>query len=243
MVLGRTQRHASLSRGLVLTCEHASPNIPRAYAPLFAATSAQKALRSHRGFDPGALAVARQLAEQLHAPLYATRVSRLLVEVNRSIGHPSLFSSFTAALSQTDKRRLVERYYRPHRQRVEAALTAQLARHKTVLHVAIHSFTPVLDKEVRRADLGLLYDPRRRRELRLAERLQTSLSALLPALRIRRNYPYHGASDGLTTALRRAYGPRYLGFEVEINQALIASSRLMRERIARALCDAITDIM
>jgi hypothetical protein len=35
---------------------------------------------------------------------------------------------------------------------------------------------------------------------------------------LRRNYPYRGQSDGLTTALRRQFGARYLGIELEINQ-------------------------
>lgn len=39
---------------------------------------------------------------------------------------------------------------------------------------------------------------------------------------MRRNYPYLGRADGLTTHLRRALKtPRYLGIELELNQALL----------------------
>ena len=43
-------------------------------------------------------------------------------------------------------------------------LRAAVAARKQVLHVAVHSFTPVLHGERRNADVGLLYDPARPRE-------------------------------------------------------------------------------
>jgi predicted N-formylglutamate amidohydrolase len=58
--------------------------------------------------------------------------------------------------------------------------------------------------------------------------LRTALRALSPAWRVRLNYPYHGASDGLTTSLRRTFGPRYLGVEIELNQALLGSAPAQR---------------
>jgi predicted N-formylglutamate amidohydrolase len=232
-----------MTRGLVISCEHASARVPAPYAKLFASQAAKRALASHRGFDPGALAVARFLAGMLNLPLYATCVSRLLVEPNRTLGHPNIFSAFSAQLDEEMKRRVIAEFYVPHRQRVEAAVQAQLARHRATLHVSVHSFTPVLDGEERRAHLGLLYDPRRPAERLFAERWQAALSARLPELRIRRNYPYRGASDGFTTALRKTFGARYLGFEVEINQTLIASSSSMRRAIALALRDTLRVVL
>ena len=37
-------------------------------------------------------------------------------------------------------------------------------------------------------------------------------------MHVRRNYPYSGTADGLTTDLRAGFGPRYLGIEIEVNQ-------------------------
>jgi predicted N-formylglutamate amidohydrolase len=77
----------------------------------------------------------------------------------------------------------------------------------------------VLNGTVRTADLGILYDPRRAAEKRGALLLQEKLLARLPDLRIRRNYPYTGYSDGHTTALRKLFAEsRYAGFEIEVNQ-------------------------
>jgi len=43
----------------------------------------RRLLDSHRGHDPGALAMARSLARSLDATLLAATVSRLLVALNR----------------------------------------------------------------------------------------------------------------------------------------------------------------
>jgi hypothetical protein len=37
-------------------------------------------------------------------------------------------------------------------------------------------------------------------------------------MKVRFNYPYKGTSDGLTTTLRKKFGPQYVGIEIEINQ-------------------------
>src|SRR5664280_2584857 len=79
--------------GFVITCEHGGNRIPRTYRDLFHAHQAQ--LDTHRGFDPGALIMARALATEFAAPLVASTVSRLLVDLNRSIGHPCLYFEAT----------------------------------------------------------------------------------------------------------------------------------------------------
>jgi predicted N-formylglutamate amidohydrolase len=208
---------------LILTCEHGGQRVPRAYARLF--RGAERVLASHRGWDAGALELARQLARGLEAPLVATTWSRLLVDSNRSPSNPRIWSDFTSALPASERARIIERYWRPHRLAVDAALAAAAA-HGRIVHVAVHSFTPELNGERRRADIGLLYDSRREAEARFCGRWMTHLRALDPELRIRRNYPYLGKADGLTTSLRNRYREtRYIGVELEINQALVGSPR------------------
>ncbi len=100
------------------------------------------------------------------------------------------------------------------------------------VHVAVHSFTPALAGERRSADVGLLYDPRRAGERALCARWQAILGELDPTLRVRRNYPYRGISDGLPSWLRRRFpGRSYAGVELELNQALLASRRRHVERL------------
>ena len=218
---------------LLLTCEHGGNRIPREYAALFRGARAQ--LESHRGWDPGALALARLLSRTLRAPLLATTWSRLLVEGNRSLHNPRLWSARTRALPRAEREQILDRYWRPHRRDVEHTVARAVGQGARVVHVAVHSFTPRLRGEVRNADVGLLYDSKRARETALAQRWKASLRVSAPRLRVRYNYPYRGGSDGLTTSLRRQHAPgSYLGFELEVNQALLSSAGWRRAGAALA---------
>ena len=156
----------------LITCEHGGNRIPAPYGPLFRGQRAL--LASHRGYDRGALAMARALASSFGAPLVASTVSRLLVDLNRSVGHPRLFSTATRGAPASVRARIVDRHYVPYRMRVECLVSQSIARRRRVVHVSSHSFTPELDGNVRRADVGLLYDPGRHGEVELCARWQAS---------------------------------------------------------------------
>ena len=227
-------RTGSVER-LVLTCEHGGNKIPAAYARLF--RGADDVLASHRGWDPGALTLARLLAKRLHRPLLPVTWSRLFVEANRAPHNPKIWSRFTKGLPKEERERILARYWRPHRTEVEDAVAAA-ARRGRVVHVAVHSFTPELDGEVRNAEVAFLYDSRRKREAALCRRWAEILHEIDPKLRLRHNYPYSGASDGLTTWLRKRHPEtRYLGVEIELNQALVGSRgwRRFQENVATSL--------
>ena len=222
----------------LFTCEHGGNRIPARYRPLFAGRRAL--LASHRGFDPGALVMAKALARAFDAPLAAATVSRLLVDLNRSLGHRQVFSPMTRAAPAALRARIVDEHYRPHRTEVERLVCAELARGGRVIHVASHSFTPVLDGVVRTADVGLLYDPRRRRESALCARWKHALAVRAPALRVRRNYPYAGKGDGLTSYLRTRFDPAaYVGVELEISQRIVAAGAPQFPALRRALIAAL----
>ena len=101
----------------IITCEHGGNRIPAPYRRLFREQRAL--LDSHRGYDPGSLVMAKALASAFAAPLVASTVSRLLIDLNRSIGHPQLFSAVTRAAPAQTRAQIVEQYYRPHRTQVE----------------------------------------------------------------------------------------------------------------------------
>lgn len=202
---------------LLITCEHGGNRIPAQYRSLFQRQRA--VLESHRGYDPGALALARDFAAAFDAELVYSTTSRLLVELNRSANHPKVFSEATRRLPPEQRERIVQRHYVPYRSRVEAQVSSAVAKNEPVLHISCHSFTPRLDGVERRADVGLLYDPARREETEFCRAWQRELRALGPRLIVRRNYPYRGYDDGLTTCLRRRFsGKRYRGIELEVNQ-------------------------
>ncbi len=228
---------------LVLTCEHGGNDVPAGYRRLFEGPRARAALRSHRGYDIGALQTARSLGRRFRVPVIHGTVTRLLVELNRSVGHPRLFSEFAAGLDGAERERVLRELYYPHRERVQMAIHRHARLGRRTLHVSVHSFTPVLGNRIRAADLGLLYDPGRASERRFCARWQAALASLLPELRVRRNYPYRGSNDGLTTVLRRVFGPReYLGIEIEANQALLVGDE-SRRRIARGIGESLSRLL
>ncbi|HSM28131.1 MAG TPA: N-formylglutamate amidohydrolase [Thioalkalivibrio sp.] len=212
---GNTERLAG--SGLVITCEHGGNRIPEPYRDLF--RSYRASLHSHRGFDAGSLPMARALAKAFDAPLIVATVSRLLVDLNRSVGHPRLHSDVIRRLPAPVRARIVEDYYQPYRQQAEHLMMQAIARYGRVVHLSCHSFTPELEGKTRTADIGLLYDPARPGEVALAARWKAAIEARAPELAVRRNYPYAGRNDGLTTALRKRLSPElYVGVELELNQ-------------------------
>jgi predicted N-formylglutamate amidohydrolase len=220
---------------IVFSCEHARNRIPVRYADMFSAA----VLEGHRGYDPGALDVARALARRLGAPLFSGMQSRLLVDLNRSTGHSGLFSEHTRGLNSGEKTVILERYYHPYRRRVEKVLRGEISLQRSVLRISVHSFTPELDGRVRRADIGILYDPGRSVERRSSTRIRDRLQSIDPTIVLRRNYPYRGIADGFTTHLRKALrSDCYAGIEIELNQARIAGE-CERRQVATVLEQAI----
>lgn len=226
----------SVVLSLILSCEHASGRVPTRFAGVFASRAARAALGSHRGLDLGALALAQALAKRCQVPLLAGQQTRLLIDLNRSVGHRNLLSEWSRRLSTVHVQEL---------KAIHAAHWAELASRVrnskgTAIHVSVHSFTPVLAGKSRDFDVGLLYDPRRPGEVALAGRLHIALSE--GGLRTRRNAPYRGSADGAPTSLRRQFSPvRYVGLELELNQAFLWHEPDAHKR--RAVLAALTAVL
>jgi predicted N-formylglutamate amidohydrolase len=201
---------------LLLTCEHGGNLIPPAYAPLF--HGHEDVLETHRGYDIGALELFNTMKPIADVSFYS-ETSRLLVELNRSVNHGKLFSEFSSVLPQSEKDRLLKRHYQPYREQVEQMVQDFVSAGRRLLHVSVHSFTPVLEGEERKADIGLLYDPKRPYEQAYCKQWKAALNRADKDLLVRFNYPYLGISDGLPTYLRRKFkATEYVGIELEVNQ-------------------------
>lgn len=221
-----------------MTCEHGGNQVPPRYRQLF--RGLQKSLRTHAGYDAGALGMARDIAAAFAAPLVASTVTRLLVDLNRSIGHARLHAQSVRSAQHEERARIIAAHYLPYRTRAESFVGRAVARGRRVVHISAHSFTPELDGIVRTADVGLLYDPARPGEVQLCERWKAALAQAMPQLRVRRNYPYAGKGDGLTRHLRSRYRPAaYIGVELEINQAIAAGPPRRWRALRATIIDAL----
>ena len=177
-----------MNRLLFLSCEHASRAIPRNLSFYFQNSEAQRLLPTHRGYDIGAAEVFRRLAQILQ-PTYATEgsYSRLAIDLNRNSNKNHRYSAFTSSISPEAKN-FLENYFDNYRNAFWEAASRELQKQNDtqILHLSIHSFTPVLNGVERNADFGLLYDPSRKTESafaasmknhrRMAHPIQLSLS-------------------------------------------------------------------
>ena len=232
-------RNPGGSGPFLLVCEHASYFIPPEYGGLGLDAAA---LRSHVAWDPGALAVADELARLLDAPLVAGRVSRLLYDCNRPPEEPSAVPAASEVyripgnegLSPAARRERAERFYFPFRSALSAAIDA---RKESPALVTVHSFTPVYHGAPRAVEIGILHDE----DSRLADAM---LAAAGPAsgFVVRRNEPY-GPQDGVTHTLREHALPGGLAnVMIEIRNDLITSREsvnAMAERLAVWLVSAL----
>lgn len=202
---------------LLLSCEHASAKVPahlRGCIP-------QGILKTHLAFDKGALSCAQELSREYQVSLWEGEVSRLVCDLNRSAESPDLFSRYTKTLSPELKKKILERYFLPYRQDIELAVKKSLIKEDNLLHLSIHSFTPVLRGEVRRNDIGILFDPKSQNEKKWADQFRKNFKKVC-GLRVAMNEPYKGTHDGLTTYLREHYQKKgYAGIEIEMNQKKI----------------------
>ncbi|WP_452228709.1 N-formylglutamate amidohydrolase [Lacinutrix sp. MEBiC02404] len=208
---------------LLLTCEHGGNKIPMQYQSHF--TNHEAILNSHRGYDLGALDVFNHLKSLADFSEYS-ETSRLLIELNRSLHHKNLFSEFSKQLSENEKEKLISRYYLEYREGLEAVLAKLLKPNKKVVHISVHSFTPILNDKKRDCDIGLLYDSRIASEKAFSKNLKKEILKLDNTLNVRFNYPYLGKADGFTTHLRKQFHKNYIGIELEINQKFTTSNKM-----------------
>ena len=220
---------------VLLTCEHASSAVPEDLCGLGLAPAV---LDEHWGWDRWALDVVRRTAPRLDATTVASCVSRLVVDVNRAPGDPTL------ALMQCEGREVpgnkcltpaqlearLRRFHAPYHAAVDAELRRLVARHgaPSVVLVSVHSFTGSWTGQDRDFDVGVLFD----RYEDLAASLRDAFQA--HGLRARLNEPYSGLA-GLIYAAKRhgdAHGVRYV--ELELNQHVLECPQA-RERVAGVL--------
>ena len=205
---------------LILTCEHASNKLPAAFKRAVPA----KVLKTHRAYDIGAVQVFRKLVKFAKPEFYSEGMfSRLLIDLNRTITNKSAFSDYLRGNAKAKAQATA--YWTEYRSAIEkfvgTALKSKTRVAKSepeIVHLGIHSFTPVLNGKVRNTDIGILYDPTRPQERAYANVIKAEIKRLYPTMKVRFNYPYKGSSDGLTTTLRKKFGPQYVGIEIEINQ-------------------------
>ncbi len=226
---------------LLFSCEHGGNNVPAEFKYLF--KNGTRSLESHQGLDKGALVIAKAAAKRFGVPLVYSETSRLVIDLNRSLHHPDVFSKFTRQCSRETRQKIIKEKYEPYRNQVEIFIKSFVNLKQPVIHLSFHTFTPRLANIVRTADIGLLYDPSRVQEKTICYPLREIIKNRSD-YRVRLNYPYRGKADGHTTALRKKYPDKdYAGIEIEVNQRFVGDNKLQLLVIIDLLCNAINEII
>ena len=219
---------------LIITCEHGGNKLPEEYKNLIP----QNVLHSHRAWDPGAIEIFKSFCNLPHYFCLVSETSRLLVELNRSENNRNLFSKYSKAIPPNEKKIIIEKYYYPFRSIVLEKAKAAIELGFTVIHLSIHTFTPILNGITRNADIGILYDPKNRKEKIFSALFKEDL-AKDSNLKVRFNYPYLGISDGHTSYLRKKLGhKKYLGIELEVNQKFYFDKNNIFDQLINIIKDA-----
>jgi len=218
--------------GLVLLCDHASNRLPAGYGSLGLPPSE---LERHIGYDIGAAALTRGLAERLGVPAVLSCFSRLLIDPNRGLDDPTLIMRLSdgsvvpgnARLDAAERQARIDRYYRPHDEAIDRVLRRALASGHVPAVLSVHSFTPIWRGRPRPWHAGILWDS----DPRLARPLIDGLAAG-GDLVVGDNEPYHGALKG-DTLYRHATRRGLAHALIEVRQDLIADSAGVHEWVDR----------
>ncbi len=212
-----------MSIGVVLTCEHASWQLP----PDVDLGVDRDTCQSQSGWDHGAFEIAEHISEVLGLPVHAGAFTRMFVDLNRPATHADVIPANSygapvpgnARLSPSERAARIAMFHEPYWDAVRRDVAARLRDRGSVLHFSSHSFDPSLDPRNRTYDVGVLYDPSHAFEAELAERLMFQLRTA--GLDVRANQPYSGVGPAICTTLREELrAERYAGIELETSHAV-----------------------
>jgi predicted N-formylglutamate amidohydrolase len=229
---------------IILTCDHASPRIPRRLGDL--GLTAADRLR-HVAWDIGTATLARGLSRILDAPLVMSGYSRLVVDCNRPLEVASAFCTRSEdidvpgnlALSDAEKAARAAAFYWPYQDAVHELVASRMGRDVLPVMVSIHSFTSVYLGRARPWHIGVNYRLDRRLAALALEALRADAT-----LTVGENEPYPVALDEDYTIPVHAElrGLPYVLFE--IRQDLLNAEPdidAWADRLGGLLANALTD--
>ena len=227
---------------ILLTCDHASHAVPAALDGLGLDPAD---LRRHIGWDPGAAQLVRRLSRRFDAPAVLSGYSRLVIDCNRSPGHPESIlpeSDGTPVpgnqgLAPRDAERRVRALFHPYHEAIARVLGRFRARGETPTYVALHTFTPKMNGRDRPWHFGVIWDDDPRIARALIEVLRRH-----PGLKIGENEPYAGRGDGAFSHDHHATAAGLPNVMIEIREDLLAGGDGMA-RCERILGEALEEVL
>jgi predicted N-formylglutamate amidohydrolase len=201
----------------VFTCEHGGNLIPDPYKPLF--ENFKSTLTTFKAYDIGAMNLYKDLLEETGDYGNHFQYCRMLVDVDKDIKSPQLFSQPVSKLPTKERNKILKQFYYPWREEVENQI-ASLSRSNYVLHCSVHTFPQVVNGVVRNVDVAVLFDTEREWEALFAGKFVEFLRQENPKLLVEPNYPIPGGHEGFVHYLKQQkFSKKYIGIQLEVNQS------------------------
>jgi predicted N-formylglutamate amidohydrolase len=213
--------NASGTSPVLLVCEHASLTLPAALGTLGLSEEARSA---HIAWDPGALAISRQLSSRFDATLIFQNFSRLAYDCNRPPESPDAMPAISEIyeipgnrnIGAAERQTRIDGIYRPWQRALAEMIAARNAAGRETIIVTIHTFTPIYKGAQRSVEIGILHD----RDARLADAV-LARAARGTGFRFERNQPY-GPADGVThTLVEHGLANGLLNVMIEVRNDLV----------------------
>ena len=186
-------------------------------------------LERHIAWDIGAAGVVRALSKKMNGTAILAVYSRLLIDPNRPLGDPACVPEASdgtvipgnADLSDADIQARADAFYWPYHRVTDEHIGRLRRAGKVPAIIAVHTFTPVLDKagtSARPWHVGVLYS----RDERLPRPLMEALNAE-EGIVVGDNEPYSGVTHGYALKIHGlAHGLPHV--ELELRQDLVADA-------------------
>lgn len=220
---------------VVICCEHASNDLHRPWGP-------DERLRdTHWAWDPGAAAMARDLARAFGSRGVLARFSRLLVDANRPLYSGTLFRDDADGMVQLnhelpDAERLerIRRWWTPYHDALDEVCAAAPAQ----ILLSIHSFTrDYQDHPPREVEVGVLFE----NDERMAARIREGI-ARRTRREVRLNEPYSGKGGMMYSCYSHARNNGLYAIELELRQDLLAD-RAIHDQLLAAIVEAVPEAL
>lgn len=146
----------------VLVCDHASNRVPKKLGTL---GLEPEELEKHPSWDIGALDVTLQLAGMLDARAVVANYSRMVVDLNRRLDHPTVFPTTSEGvpvpgninMAAEDHDLRIAAIYQPYHSRVAETVDGFLQKGIVPAVIAVHSYNPVFFGQTRPWHLAALW--------------------------------------------------------------------------------------
>lgn len=236
-----TQLNADGIGPFLFLCEHASNHIPPEMHNLGVGAAT---LETHIAIDIGAAGMLDRLSRHFDAPAVRADFSRLIIDCNRPIDHPTLIPSISDAvlipgnenLSAEAKADRIKRFYDPFHDAAAEASTLLASRHGMGALVGVHSFTPHMkDQPLRPWEISIMWNG----DDRLARVLCDHFNEL--GFCVGEQVPYSGEEWGYTIT-RHGRDMGHLHTQIEVRQDMLGDeagvdrwARMLAEGLEKAL--------